>query len=53
MDRAALVVAAVVRVAWLADKPFWRDEAWVAALAREAGLRFELSPRPFPRASSS
>ena len=45
---AALAVAAVVRVAWLADKPFWRDEAWVAALAREAGLHFELSPRPVP-----
>jgi hypothetical protein len=45
---AALAVAAVVRVAWLADKPLWRDEAWVAVLAREAGDHFELSPRPVP-----
>jgi len=32
----ALLVAALVRVLFLADKPFWRDEAWVAELA---GLR--------------
>jgi len=29
---AALVVATIARVAWLGDKPFWRDEAWVALL---------------------
>ncbi|MFN2427475.1 MAG: hypothetical protein ABR587_13625, partial [Candidatus Binatia bacterium] len=29
---AAMAVALVARVAFLADKPFWRDEAWVALL---------------------
>lgn len=29
---AALLVAVAVRVVFLADKPFWRDEAWVAEL---------------------
>lgn len=31
----ALVVAVLVRVLFLADKPFWRDEAWVATLVDE------------------
>src|SRR5688572_15941176 len=30
-----LVAGTFARVAWIADKPFWRDEAWVAAAARE------------------
>jgi hypothetical protein len=30
---AAIAVAIFVRVALLSDKPFWRDEAWVALLA--------------------
>jgi hypothetical protein len=45
---AAFAVAALARVAWLAEKPLWRDEAWVALLAREASGGFELSPRPVP-----
>ena len=32
---AALAVAVIVRVAFLADKPFWRDEAWVALLVAD------------------
>jgi hypothetical protein len=41
-------VAAFARLAWLADKPFWRDEAWVAAMARVPLVEFEPSPRPVP-----
>lgn len=32
---AAIAVAIFVRVAMLSDKPFWRDEAWVAMLASD------------------
>jgi hypothetical protein len=32
LTAAALLVAVAVRVLFLADKPFWRDEAWVAEL---------------------
>jgi hypothetical protein len=45
---AALAVAAIARMAWLAEKPLWRDEAWVAVLARDAAGAFELNPRPVP-----
>jgi hypothetical protein len=31
----AIVLALVVRGSWLAEKPFWRDEAWVAVLVGE------------------
>jgi hypothetical protein len=45
---AALLVALIVRVAWLEDKPFWRDEAWVALLV-EAPLSKVSDPhRPRP-----
>jgi hypothetical protein len=44
----ALAVAAVARVAWLSDKPLWRDEAWVAVMARETGDGVPFSPRPVP-----
>lgn len=32
---AAMAVAVVVRTAFLADKPLWRDEAWVALVAAD------------------
>src|SRR4029079_14835025 len=32
---AAIALAVAVRVAFLADKAFWRDEAWVALLVRD------------------
>ena len=45
---AALLLAVVVRVAWLGDKPFWRDEAWVALLV-ESPLARVIDPQ-WPRA---
>jgi len=47
---AAAVVALVVRVAFLADKPFWRDEAWVALLVDQplAGFSDSSSPHSVP-----
>jgi len=45
---AALLLAVVVRVAWLGDKPFWRDEASVA-LAIESPLAAVIDPQR-PRA---
>ncbi len=47
---AALLVAVFVRGALLAEKPFWRDEAWVALLVEGRSLPLfdpEL-PRPAP-----
>jgi hypothetical protein len=44
----ALSAAALVRVAWLADKPLWRDEAWVAVLARDPVRFFDRPLRPVP-----
>ncbi len=47
---AALLLALVLRVAWLDDKPFWRDEASVALLV-ESPLRRVIdpqAPRPVP-----
>src|SRR5688572_17322562 len=44
----ALAAAVIVRVAWLADKPLWRDEAWVASLARDPALFFDRPLRPVP-----
>lgn len=44
---AALALALVVRVTLLADKPFWRDEAWVAAVI-EKPLSEVLTGRPRP-----
>jgi hypothetical protein len=44
----ALAAAALVRVAWLADKPLWRDEAWVAVLARDPVRFFDPPMRPVP-----
>jgi hypothetical protein len=44
---AALALAVLVRVALLADKPFWRDEAWVATLI-ETPLADTLAGRPRP-----
>lgn len=44
----ALFVAVVVRVALLADKPFWRDEVWVAfTVEQPLGVVYE-RPRPLP-----
>lgn len=47
---AALLVAVVVRIAWLEDKPFWRDEAWVALLVEQplASVVDPQRPRPAP-----
>lgn len=47
---AAAVLAVVVRVAFLADKPFWRDEAWVASLVGSAPtvVARPEHPRPLP-----
>ena len=45
---AALTLAVVLRVAWLDDKPFWRDEAWVALLV-ESPLAQVIDPER-PRA---
>ena len=47
---AALLVAVLVRGALLAEKPFWRDEAWVALLVEGRSLpQFDpLQPRPAP-----
>jgi hypothetical protein len=44
----ALAAAVIVRVAWLADKPLWRDEAWVASLARDPVRVFDRPMRPVP-----
>lgn len=48
---AALLVAVAVRVAWLAEKPFWRDEAWVAMVVAERSDHGydQTGPRPVPR----
>ncbi|HEY7413155.1 MAG TPA: hypothetical protein VII13_20610 [Vicinamibacteria bacterium] len=35
----ALLTAVVARTALLGDRPFWRDEAWVASLVRDFPLR--------------
>jgi hypothetical protein len=43
----AMAVALVVRVAFLADKPFWRDEAWVAMLVDDP-LRVASDARAVP-----
>ena len=47
---AALLVAVVVRGAFLAEKPFWRDEAWVAmVVAQRTDHGYDLQrPRPVP-----
>lgn len=47
---AALLVALVVRVAWIDDKPFWRDEAWVALLVEQplSAVTDPDRPRPAP-----
>jgi len=47
---AALAVAVTVRVALLAEKPFWRDEAWVAILVESplAAVTTPERPRPVP-----
>ena len=45
---AALLLAVVLRIAWLGDKPFWRDEAWVASLV-ESPLAQVIDPER-PRA---
>lgn len=47
---AALLVAVLVRGALLAEKPFWRDEAWVAMLvAQRTDHGFDQQrPRPVP-----
>lgn len=43
----AMIVAFAVRVAFLADKPFWRDEAWVALLVDDP-LRVATDARSVP-----
>ncbi len=47
---AAALVALVARVPFLADKPFWRDEAWVASLVGQPldVIRAPSHPRPVP-----
>jgi hypothetical protein len=47
---AALLVAVLVRGTLLAEKPFWRDEAWVALLVEGRSLpQFDpQQPRPAP-----
>ncbi len=45
---AALLVAIVVRVALLAEKPFWRDEVWVALAAEAPLAAMTERPRPLP-----
>jgi hypothetical protein len=44
---AAIAVAVFVRVAMLSDKPFWRDEAWVALLAGDP-MRAVIDARAVP-----
>lgn len=44
---AAIALAVFARVAWLPQKPFWRDEAWVASRV-EAPLRELAGPQPLP-----
>ncbi|MGH7785820.1 MAG: hypothetical protein ACRERC_03080 [Candidatus Binatia bacterium] len=45
---AAIALTVVVRVAYLADKPFWRDEAWVAGAAQERLMAVGDAQRPRP-----
>ncbi|HWR97880.1 MAG TPA: hypothetical protein VN317_05600 [Candidatus Methanoperedens sp.] len=45
---AAVATAVAVRVYLLGDKPFWRDEAWVALLSQEGLPAILSTPRPTP-----
>jgi len=45
---AALVLAAAVRLDCLSQKPFWRDEAWVANLVRAPLSAVIAGPRSIP-----
>jgi hypothetical protein len=45
---AALALAVAVRVLLLADKPFWRDEVWVAQLVEAPLDTLFAVPRPVP-----